>query len=103
MMEKKELSTRIRDLSSELQRNLEDIAEQWGKQGRNQLRSSIGAVDRSTMWMAFAGGIAIGAIAGAVIALLMAPKSGPEMRDELSERARRANGAARESVAPPLG
>ncbi len=41
-------------------------------------------------WGAFFLGLIIGAVAGAAVALLTAPKPGREMRDELAERAREA-------------
>src|SRR5690606_3106089 len=43
---------------------------------------------------AFAAGILVGAIAGASTALLMAPQSGWETRDQLSRQARRVRGRA---------
>jgi gas vesicle protein len=69
-------------------------------------------------WRAFFVGLVLGAIGGAVIALLTAPKPGRDMRDDLAERARDAaetagewvplfqrdeatNGTARETTMPP--
>lgn len=49
-------------------------------------------------WGAFFLGLLIGAIAGAVVALLTAPKPGREMRDELAEKARGAADNAPEWV-----
>jgi gas vesicle protein len=49
-------------------------------------------------WSAFFLGLLIGAVAGAVIAILTTPKPGREMRDELAERARDAAERAREAA-----
>lgn len=47
-------------------------------------------------WGAFFAGLLIGAVAGAIAAILTAPKAGSEMRDELAETARDAATKARE-------
>lgn len=47
-------------------------------------------------WWAFFGGLLIGAIAGAIAAILTAPKAGSEMRDELAGTARGAATRAKE-------
>jgi gas vesicle protein len=49
-------------------------------------------------WTAFFIGLLIGAIGGAVIAILTTPKAGREMRGELAVRARDAAGKAREAA-----
>jgi gas vesicle protein len=103
MTDIKDLQTRIRDLSGDLQKTLEDAVDQWTKEGKGQLRESIGATDTGTVWMAFLSGIVLGAIVGGVVALLMAPKSGSELRDELAERARQTNGMTREPAGGPVG
>lgn len=103
MTDIKDFTTRLRDLSGDLQKTLEDAAEQWSKEGKSQLRESLGAADTGTVWMAFFGGILLGAIVGGVVALLVAPKSGMELRGELAERARQGNGMARERAGGPVG
>jgi gas vesicle protein len=47
-------------------------------------------------WGAFFAGLLIGAVAGAIAAILTAPKAGSEMRDELAETARDAATKAKE-------
>jgi gas vesicle protein len=42
--------------------------------------------EQSTSWGSILAGLAVGAIAGAAVALLYAPKSGKETRDDLLER-----------------
>jgi gas vesicle protein len=49
-------------------------------------------------WRSFLLGLVIGAIAGAIAALLTAPRAGREMRDELAARARVAATTAREAA-----
>jgi gas vesicle protein len=49
-------------------------------------------------WTAFFLGLLIGAVAGAVVAVLTTPKPGREMRDDLAERARDAAEKAREAA-----
>ena len=49
-------------------------------------------------WTAFFLGLLIGAVAGALVAMLTTPKPGREMRDELAERARDAAERAREAA-----
>ncbi|HEX6141053.1 MAG TPA: YtxH domain-containing protein [Candidatus Limnocylindria bacterium] len=49
-------------------------------------------------WMAFFVGLLVGAAAGAIIALLTAPKAGRQMRDELGVKARDAAEKAREAA-----
>ncbi|TMD62215.1 MAG: YtxH domain-containing protein [Chloroflexi bacterium] len=53
--------------------------------------------------MAFMGGVILGAIVGGVVALLVAPKSGTELRGDLAERARQTNGMSREPAGGPVG
>jgi gas vesicle protein len=96
MTDMKDLQTRLRDLSGDVQRTLEDAVDQFSREGKSQLRQSIGATDAGAVWAAFLGGVVLGAIVGGVVALLMAPKSGTELRDEIAERARQRNGAGRE-------
>ena len=103
MTELKDLQGRIRDLSGDLQKTVEDALDQWTREGKGQLRESIGASDSGTVWTAFLGGIILGAIVGGVVALLMAPKSGTELRDELAERARQTNGMKREPTGGTVG
>ena len=103
MTDMKDLQGRIRDLSGDLQKTFEDAVDQWSREGKGQLRQSIGATDSGTVWTAFFGGILLGAIVGGVVALLMAPKSGTELRDELAERARQTNGMSREPAGGPVG
>jgi gas vesicle protein len=98
MTDIKDVQTRIRDLTGDLQQTLEDAVEQWTREGKGQLRQSIGAVDTGTVWTAFLGGVILGAIVGGVVALLMAPKSGTELRDEIAERARQTDGMGREAT-----
>ena len=50
-------------------------------------------------WGAFFAGLLIGAVAGAVAAILTAPKAGREMRGELAGTAREVAGRAREAAA----
>jgi gas vesicle protein len=49
-------------------------------------------------WRYFTVGLLLGAIAGAVVALLTAPRSGREVRDEIGSRAREAASSAREAA-----
>lgn len=103
MTDMKDLTSRFRELSVDLQKSIEDAVDQLAKEGKGQLRQSIGAPDTGTVWMAFAGGIILGAIVGGLVALLMAPKSGTELRGEIAERARQTNGLTREPAGGPVG
>jgi gas vesicle protein len=102
MTDMKELQSRISDLSSDLQKTLEDAVDQWTREGKGQLRQSIGATDSGMVWGAFLGGIVLGAVVGGMVALLMAPKSGTELRDDIAERARQTNGMKRETTGGPV-
>lgn len=73
--------------------------------GRFTRRSAIGPVDDLAEggpdWgrvAAFVAGILVGAIAGASTALLTAPQSGWETRDQLTRQARRARGRAADAL-----
>jgi len=103
MTDMKDLSARFRDLSEDLQKSLEGAVDQLAKEGKGQLRQSMGAPDAGTVWMAFMGGVILGAIVGGVVALLVAPKSGTELRGDLAERARQTNGMSREPAGGPVG
>lgn len=98
MTDLKELQTRFRDLSSDVQKTLEDAVDEWAREGKGQLRESLGAPNAGAVWAAFIGGIVLGAVVGGLVALLVAPRSGPELRDEITERTRRSNGMTREAA-----
>jgi hypothetical protein len=66
---------------------LEDAATELGLRPRHERH-----------WAAFLFGIAIGAVTGVVIALLTAPKSGEDTREEIATRARDAAEAASEWI-----
>lgn len=67
---------------------VEDAATRMGIRRRHEARH----------WTAFFIGLLIGAAAGAIVALLTAPKRGSEMRDELAGKARDAAEKAREGA-----
>jgi hypothetical protein len=67
---------------------VEDAADRLGIRKRRESRH----------WAAFFMGLVLGAVAGAVLAMLTTPKAGREMRDELTERAREAAERARASA-----
>jgi gas vesicle protein len=67
---------------------IEDAAVRMGIRQRREERH----------WMAFFFGLLVGALAGAAVALLTAPKPGRETRDELADAAREAAGRAREAA-----
>jgi hypothetical protein len=67
---------------------IEDAAARMGIRQRREERH----------WMAFFLGLLLGALAGAAVALLTAPKPGRETRDELADAAREAAGRAREAA-----
>lgn len=54
--------------------------------GRSQARRSLGHHDDSQMFAMFVGGVLIGALVGAAVALLMTPFTGNEARKRISER-----------------
>jgi gas vesicle protein len=66
---------------------IEDAASELGLRPRHERH-----------WMAFLVGIAIGAVTGVVIAILTAPKSGAETREEIAVKAREAADAAGEWI-----
>jgi hypothetical protein len=103
MTDMKDHTSRFRGLSDDVQKSVEDAVDQLTKEGKGQLRQSLGAPDAGTVLMAFTGGIILGAIVGGVVALLMAPKSGTELRSEIAERARQTNGMSREPAGGPVG
>lgn len=98
MTELNDLNTRIRDLSDELQRSVGQAVERWGSDRRGQLREAVGAPSEATILAAFVAGAAVGALLGIIAALMLAPKRGAELRDEIAERARRTDGKTKESV-----
>lgn len=55
-------------------------------QGRHQARKAIGAPGEGAVGMALVVGIVLGALAAAVMTLLMSPMPGPEARRKLSEQ-----------------
>jgi hypothetical protein len=55
-------------------------------QGRTQARRAIGAPGEGAVSTAFVVGIVLGALAAAVMTLLMSPMPGPEARRKLSEQ-----------------
>jgi len=85
----------LRDMSSndvsDLLDELRGIATKRGleliQQGRVQARKAIGAPDPSSVGSAFVIGIALGALAGAVVAALMTPMRGREARERLAREA----------------
>jgi hypothetical protein len=70
---------------------IEDATSELGRRGRSERH-----------WGAFVAGMLAGAVVGAVIALLTAPKSGQATRDEIASRAKDAADAASEWVAISL-
>ena len=75
------------------------IAVPTSRQVMDQARARLGIKRREEhRWRSFFVGLVIGAIAGAIAALLTAPRAGREMRDELAARAREAATTAREAA-----
>ena len=70
------------DLRSQASRRLDEMV----SEGRKQARSAGGGHDDTALFSAFTIGILAGALAGAAIALLVTPFSGPQARAKLSER-----------------
>jgi gas vesicle protein len=69
------------------------------RQVMDQARARLGIQRKEERrWRSFFVGLVIGAIAGAIAALLTAPRAGREMRDELAARAREAATTAREAA-----
>ena len=101
MSDTTDFSSRVNEISEQLQSAVGEAIERWARDGRNQLRSAVGAPDQSAIMGAFVLGAAIGALVGAIVALLVAPKSGSELRDEIAERASRTDGmSVRETPEP---
>jgi hypothetical protein len=94
------LNTRIRELSEELQRGVGQTVERWAGERRGQLRGAMGTPGESSILAAFVAGVAVGALVGTIAALMLAPKRGAELRDEIAERARRTDGQKKETVSP---
>jgi gas vesicle protein len=70
-----------------------------GRQLIEEAASELGLRPRQDRhWGSFFAGILIGALTGALVAILTAPKSGRETRDELATRAREAAEAAGEWI-----
>jgi hypothetical protein len=64
-------------------------------QGRTQARKAIGAPDQGAVSTAFVVGIVLGALAAAVMTLLMSPMPGPEARRKLTEQVEKVRERAR--------
>jgi hypothetical protein len=70
-----------------------------GRQLIEEAASELGLRPRQDRhWGSFFAGILIGALTGALVAILTAPKSGRETRDDLATRAREAAEAAGEWI-----
>jgi hypothetical protein len=96
-----DLTTRLRDLSGDFQGAMGEAIDRLAHEGRGQLRSAVGAPDTGTVVAAFFAGAILGAVVGGLVALLMAPKSGSQLREELTQRTR-TNGMKRERAESPL-
>jgi len=75
------------------------IAVPTSRQVVDQARARLGLQRREEHhWRSFFLGLLIGAVAGAIAALLTAPRAGREVRDELAARAREAASSARDAA-----
>lgn len=101
MTDVNDLTERFKDLSGELQKTVGDAIEEWSAEGRGQIRKAVGGQGNGTVLMAFIAGAIVGAIVGAAVALIMAPKSGSELREDITARAREVNGSTRERMGTP--
>ena len=63
MSDTTDFSSRVNEISEQLQSAVGEAIERWARDGRNQLRSAVGAPDQSAIMGAFVLGAAIGALA----------------------------------------
>ena len=55
---------------------------------KEDILDALGIETRSNWWMHGLAGFGIGCVVGAAVAMLLAPKSGQELREDLMERGR---------------
>jgi hypothetical protein len=77
----------VADLLDELRAIATKRGTELLEQGRVQARRAIGAPDPGSVGSALIVGVALGAVIGAVVALLMTPVPGREARQRLAQQA----------------
>lgn len=98
MTDLKNVNTAVSDISEQIHDAVSEVVERWARDGRSQVRSAIRAPDPSAIGAAFVAGAVVGAVLGIIFALMLAPKSGRALRDEIAERARQTDGAGQEPI-----
>lgn len=66
---------------------------------KRDILSALGLESENTFWTAALAGFGVGCIVGAAVAVMVTPKSGPELRADLMDRTRDLQGKARDMIA----
>ena len=66
---------------------------------KKDILSALGLETESSFWTAAMAGFGVGCLVGAAVAIMVAPKSGRELRSDLSEKARDLISRGKEEVA----
>jgi YtxH-like protein len=66
---------------------------------KKDILSALGLETESSFWTAAAAGFGVGCLVGAAVAIMVAPKSGKELRSDLSDKARDLISRGKEEVA----
>ena len=66
---------------------------------KRDILSALGLETESSFWTAAMAGFGVGCLVGAAVAIMVAPKSGRELRSDLTDKARDLIGRGKEEVA----
>jgi gas vesicle protein len=66
---------------------------------KKDILSALGLETESSFWTAAMAGFGVGCLVGAAVAIMVAPKSGKELRSDLSDKARDLISRGKEEVA----
>ena len=66
---------------------------------KKDILSALGLESESSFWTAAMAGFGVGCLVGAAVAIMVAPKSGKELRSDISDKARDLISRGKEEVA----
>jgi gas vesicle protein len=66
---------------------------------KKDILSALGLETESSFWTAAMAGFGVGCLVGAAVAIMVAPKSGKELRSDISDKARDLISRGKEEVA----